>query len=104
MTGRRAAKNSEPRFPRLVERFGEDPDRWLSKDYQPEARVRGIQSRGLLQLYLNLELRVYGGRRRVLSAVGRRQAELEEYAGSASDATVDEAPVAADGGVADGGQ
>lgn len=76
---RSAANGEGPSFDRMVERYGEDPARFLSVS-TPElalARIQGIQDTELVEAWRAVELNITdGGRDVILDALDERKEVL----------------------------
>jgi hypothetical protein len=65
------------RYPEYLDRFGEDPSRFLNSGLDPHVRIRGLESVALCDAYLNVETDREQPRKEVVAHLNRRKAELE---------------------------
>jgi len=75
-----SGESDRRRYPEYIDRFGEDPARFLCSGLDPHARIRGLESVALCDAYLNVETDREQPRKEVVAHLNRRKAELEEDA------------------------
>ncbi|ELZ96038.1 hypothetical protein C440_05592 [Haloferax mucosum ATCC BAA-1512] len=83
-----AHHDERPRFPRIEADEGEDPARFLAEPLEPDtgtgtsgqlalARIRGLETLGLVRAYRAVERTLHGGERQAIKdALDEREQEL----------------------------